>query len=353
MPFDFSEAGRTARDTIQVPAIPFDAIRRRSTEVDFRARAQLLAACFAVALVGISTATGFAQKTLAGVRIWLSGGQASLTIGSFTMVRDPVAADVRRVIDSASFAPVLPTRFPAGTHVSMLMYSPADRPNTISLQYQNDRTGYHGGLTVIATSAVEAGTAPSSALSQPASSWRVGDETVLLPRASADEARIDSLKADLASVRPRTFPESLLRTITVLGAPPPVADAVQRYAPRGSVLIGRQFAGELARLAKANRPLLDSRIATLTNIPSKDGAPDYSRATMHWSARAAVPSDGVKALHAMLRAVRPACTCAVLYSGEAGGTYHVALIAPSPPYAPVRYDVSKSTLSVRLHGSKP
>ena len=346
MRFDFSTAGRAARDTIPVPAVPFDAIRRRSDNADFRARAQLLAACFAVALLGVSTATGLAQKTLAGVRIWLSGGKAALAVDSFVMVRDPLPTDVQRIIDSASFAPVLPTRFPPGTHLSMLMYSPPSRPTTISLRYVNDRTGYHRGLTVVATSAIERGSVPSTAFSRGAYSWRVGDETVVVGREQANDAQIDAWKADLSSAQPRTFQESLLRTVTVLGAPPPVADAVQGYAGPGSVLIGRQFVGEIPRLAKANQPLLDSRIVTLTNIPSEGGAPDYAKATLHWSSRTAVPSDGIKAVAAVLRASKPKCKCAVLYSDEAGGAYNVALVASSPPYAAVRYSVSKTTLVV-------
>jgi hypothetical protein len=346
MRFDFSTAGRAARDTIPVPAIPYDAIRRRSDKADFRARSQLLAVCFAVALIGVSTATGLAQKTLAGVRIWLSGGKAALAVDSFVMVRDPLPTDVQRVIDSASFVPVLPTRFPPGTHVSMLMYSPPSQSNTISLQYLNDRTGYHSGLTVVATSAIERGSAPSTAVSRGAYSWRVGDETVVIPREHANDAQIHSLRTDLSSAQPRTFQASLLRTVTVLGAPPPVADAVQVYAGPGSVLIGSQFVGEIPRLAKANQPLLDSRIVTLTNIPSEGGVPDYSKATLHWSSRAAVPSDGIKAVDAVLRASKPNCRCAVLYSDEAGGAYKVALVASSPPYAAVRYSVSKRTLFV-------
>ena len=76
MRFDFSADGRAARDAIAVPAFPYDAIRRRSAQADVRARAQLLAACFAVTLIGVSTATGFGRKIFAGVRIWLSGGKA-------------------------------------------------------------------------------------------------------------------------------------------------------------------------------------------------------------------------------------------------------------------------------------
>jgi hypothetical protein len=347
MHFDFADAGRAARDAIPVPAIPYDTIRRRSDKADFRARSQLLVVCVAVALVGISTATGLAQKTLAGVRIWFSGGKAAIAVSSFAMIRDPLPADVQRVIDSASFAPVLPTRFPPGTHVSMLMYSPPNQPNTISLQYLNDRTGYHSGLTVVATSAIERGSAaPSTALTRGAYSWRVGDETVLVPREQANDAQIQALKTDLSSAQPRTFQESLLRTVTVLGAPPPVADAVQRYAGPGSVLIGSQFVGKIPRLAKANQPLLDSRIVMLTNIPSEGGVPDYSKATLHWSSRAAVPSDGVKAVNAVLRASTPNCRCVVLYSDAAGGAYKVALVASSAPYAAVRYSVSKGTLFV-------
>ena len=98
--------------------------------------------------------------------------------------------------------------------------------------------------------------------------------------------------------------------------------------------------------APSHRPLLDSRIVTLTNIPSKSGVPDYSKATLHWSSRAAVPSDGIRAVDAVLRASAPNCRCAVLYSGEAGGMYKVALVGSSPPYAAVRYAVSKKTLFV-------
>jgi hypothetical protein len=350
MPLDFSAAGRAARDTIPVPAIPYDAIRRQSGKADVRARSLVLAACFAAALIGVSTATGVAQKTLAGVRIWLTGGNAAIAVSSFVMVRDPLPADVRRIIDSASFRPLLPTRFPPGTYLAMLMYSPAGRPSTISLRYLNDRTGYHRGLTVIATSAIERGSAPSTAFSGGAYSWSVGDETALIPHAEANDAWIQSLKADLSSAQPRTFQTSLLRTITVLGAPPPLADAVQEYAVSGSVLIGSQFVGQIPRLAKTNQPLRDSRIVTLTNIPSGKDGPDYAKATLQWSRRTAVPSDGVKAVNAVLRASKPTCTCAVLYSDAAGEAYDVALVAPSPPYAAVRYSVSKRTYLVHRIG---
>jgi hypothetical protein len=344
---DFSTAGRAARDTISVPKLPYDAIRRRSAKADFRARSQLLAVCFAVALVGLSTASGVAQKTLAGVRIWLSGGQAAVAVTSFETIREPLPADIQRVIDSASFAPVLPTRFPPGTHVWMLMYSPPSRPNTISLQYRNDRTGNQRGLTVVATAAIEEGSAPTTAVSGTTYSWRVGDETVLIPREHMNDGQIDALKTDLSSARPRTIPKVLLRTVTILGAPSPVAEAVQAYAGPASVLIGSQFVAKIPALARANQPLPDSRIVTLTNIPSKDGAPDYKNATLHWSSRTAVPSDGIKAVDAVLRASMRHCACAVLYSDETGGPYKVALVASSPPYAAVRYSVSKKTFSVR------
>ncbi len=347
MRFDFSAAGRAARDGIAVPAVPYDAIRRRSHEANFRARAQLLGVCLAVALIGVSTATGFAQKTLATVRIWLSGGKAAVAVDSFVMIRDPLSADAQRVIDSASFTPVLPTHFPPGTHVSRLMYSPSDKPNMISVQYLNDQTGYHSGLTVVATSAIEQGSAaPLSAVSSTAYSWRVGDETVVIPREHATAAQIQSLKVDLSSAKPRTLQESLLRTLTVLGARPDVADAVQKHAVRGSVLLGRQFVGEIPHLTKLNRPLLDSRIVTLTNIPSKSGVPDYSKATLHWSTRVVVPILGIKAVNAVLHASSLHCKCSVLYSGEAGDAYDVALVVSSSPYAVVRYSVSKTTMLV-------
>ena len=132
----------------------------------------------------------------------------------------------------------------------------------------------------------------------------------------------------------------------VLGAPPAVAEAVQGYAGAGSVLIGSQFVSEIPRLAAANRPLLDSRLVTLTDVPSQGGVPNYAKATLHWSRRPAVPSGGVKAVAAVLRASKTRCRCAVLYAGPAGGAYDVALVASSPPYAAAHYAVTASTLSV-------
>ena len=154
------DAAHASVDAVAVPELPAALRLVRPVTAPHRARRWLWAAAAAAAVVlalaadggRVSTAMGLAQKTLAGVRIWLSGGNAAVAVSSFAMVRDPLPADVRHVIDDASFAPVLPTHFPAGTHVAMLMYSPPSRPSTISLRYVNDRTGYHRGLTVVATS---------------------------------------------------------------------------------------------------------------------------------------------------------------------------------------------------------
>src|ERR1700736_268812 len=137
MDSNFSATGKAARELIVVPELPMDLIRVRSRRATTRerVRALIVYCAIGIALLGAGAAVG--QKLYDGVRVWLSGGKAAVSIGSFVMVREPTASDLRHVVERASFPIVFPVPVPTGTRMTMLIFAPAERPNFVEVHYHN------------------------------------------------------------------------------------------------------------------------------------------------------------------------------------------------------------------------
>jgi len=144
--------------------------------------------------------------------------------------------------------------------------------------------------------------------------------------------------------------EPMLRSIIVEGGPGAVADAVERYAPRGyrSVLLDRKYIGWIPWLAKREKPGPDSRMAILTAIPTVHGQPDYMKATVHWPNKI-MPKLGVRAVRAFLQATHtgPACRCELLYYRPNRATFAIWKVSVLDPNRVAKFVVDAKTLAVR------
>lgn len=307
MPVEFSQAGRGARDGIEAPAVPLDGIRHRANAADRRQRAAFASVLAAVVLASVSVGTGAAQRAYQGIRIWISGSHAAMELHSLATVSYPMAADIRKVARTAVFPVIFPSGIPEGTRIVRIIYSPADRPTTISVEYQPPR-GKQFGVTLVQTASIgtvlPAGLKPASV-----SVIRAGQESVVTPAAFSLPA---FLRWNAAPSQSEAQTESLAAPIHIMDQHAPVIAASERIA-RGytdAVLIGRVYTAQIAQLAQRKQPLLDSRLVVLTNIPNGRIGPDIGRATHFWPKAVALDASGVRALNAELH--RRPCTCPVL-----------------------------------------
>uniref|UniRef100_E6Q7H9 Uncharacterized protein n=1 Tax=mine drainage metagenome TaxID=410659 RepID=E6Q7H9_9ZZZZ len=101
-----------------------------------------------------------------------------------------------------------------------------------------------------------------------------------------------------------------------------VEDRAARIVPAGAnaVLIDRGHAREIPSLAKAGRPLLDSRTIDLTHIPAVNGYPQYNRAKYRWLKTVAIGPDGVRAVPRAMRESGCATTCEFLYTKKSANS---------------------------------
>jgi len=282
-----------------------------------------------------------------------------VTIRSFVMVREPTASDLRQVVERATFPIVFPVGAPAGTRMTMLMFSPADRPNFVEVQYHNERANFKVGFSLVDSSTINTNeaTLPTGSWRQPSYAgyqWRVGRETVLVPKFArislrdVDRIKAAMIKASLASSLALTDP--LLRKITVLGARPQLADLAERYAPPTgrSVLLDPELTWRIPTLAKQGKPVVDDRTIYLTNIPTAHGEPDYSKATLHWPMVILISSAGVRAINAVLRFTdEPSnCRCVILFNEPPGATYWIWKFPLSASSKVQKFRVGAKTLTV-------
>jgi hypothetical protein len=365
MSFDFSAAGRSARERIPAPEVPMESIRTRSRAARTRGRVQTLVACVAIFAGVVGAGSGLGAKIYDGVRVWLSGGEMSMTMTSFVMVREPTARDLRDAIAHATFPVVLPVGVPAGSHVIGIELTPAERPSVIVIAY-HDRAGREGGSFALLDPAVvdrEGGLQAASARFGPVYDWRLRGEIVLTSKRvvsksflSADDlARVKAAMARSSPTESLAATEPLLTKVTVIGGGASERLALaERYRPRTgqSVLIDQVQVPSIPRLAQRGAPILDMRTYRATKVPYVNGQLDYAHVTGAASKTIAVSPNGVRAIAAVLRSTGAgdhpnACRCEVLFNQPSSKTYWVWTIPTSGSSDGVKkYVVDARTFSV-------
>jgi hypothetical protein len=359
MASDFSTIGRAARALISVPEVPINEIRARSYKAAARERVRnVVGGAMCLVVLGAGVTVG--AKLYNGARVWLYGGEAAVTVRSMVMVRQPMASDLRALNAHTTFPIVFPVGLPAGTRVSMIMFAPAERPSSVTLEYRNDRTNFHAGISLFDSATVNANdaTLPTGAERPPfraAYHWQVGKEIVLVPKTSISTHDAERIEAAMRRVSPASSlasTDSMLRKVTVLGGSSELADVAERYAQAtsSSVLLDEHVVRDIPRLVKQGKPVLDTRTVFLSNIPSVHGEPDFSKATLNWPKVVVVPVVGVRAIDAVLRStkVRGTCGCEILFSQPDDETYWIWKIPPSG-LAATKYVVDAKTLTPSEH----
>jgi len=355
---DFAAKGKAARDLIAVPELSMESIRRRSRAAAARGRMRAFALCGAVCLIVLGTSVGFGAKIYDGVRVWLSGDQAAMVVRSFVMVREPTSRDVHNAMARATFPILFPVGLPEGTQMSMLMYSPAERPNFIEVVFRNKRTRFNVGFSLFDSSLAntDSGLLPTGSNRPPfteAYQWQVGHETVLVRKLDISPVDASRIKAAMTQASPPASLaaiEATLRKITVVGGAAQLADIAERYAPASgvSVFLDREQIRQVPRLVRQDKPMLDSRIVYLSNIPSAHGEPDYSKATLRWPKTIVISASGVRAIRAVLLStgVHNDCSCEILFNQPDNATFWVWKLPLSAPASARKYTVDAKTFAV-------
>ncbi|HEY5257810.1 MAG TPA: hypothetical protein VIJ12_05460 [Candidatus Baltobacteraceae bacterium] len=358
---NFSTAGKSARELIPVPELPAEFIRSRSFATAARDRVRSFVLGGAICLAAVGAGAGLGGKIYDGVHVWLSGGKAAVTnIRSLTAMHRPKAADVRAAIARATFPVVFPVGLPAGTRVTMMGYAPAEHPNFIMVMYWNRRAHVQGGFSIFDSTAVNTSEAllPPGASRGAVYTWRVGGETVVTGKHSMTVGDVNAVRAammetsasdSLAATDKMLTRITMLAPTPVLGDLPEPAKVAERYAsPNGrSVLLGRQSIASIARILKEGKPILDTRIVSLGEIPNLHGDPDYTKAKYHWPKVVAVPAGGVRAIGAVLRSIGHAdCGCEILFDQPNGTTYWIWTIPMTASGTVSKYAVDAKTLAV-------
>ncbi|HLI97643.1 MAG TPA: hypothetical protein VKT72_16355 [Candidatus Baltobacteraceae bacterium] len=325
MPADFSVAAKNARVQIAVPPLDIDVIRERSAASSARVRWQRLATALAASLGIVGGAVALANIG-GGVHLWFSGNNVKAVVESFTTVRDPMRADVQRIVSVATF----PVKFPLLRAASeWIAYSPADKPNIITIEYRDSLGKHYAGITLIDNAKIQSDirempAGPAQALISKGTHWQTDGETVLVQSRHLTTAQVQQIKSAMQSettAQSQSAFEAMLPRIVIMQVPPRVADAAGRVAPPGgNVLFGKWDIRQIPNLAAKARPLIDSRTVHLVNIPQVKGEPDFRDATLQWNGVIAIPADGVRAVAATLQRshVGPNCNCAILVHASKG-----------------------------------
>ena len=347
---DFADAAKNARATIGVPALPWDHILTRARDVDRRDRRRAyLVSALCVAIVGLGAATG--DRIYEGVHLRLSGGAAAVAVDSLVIVRQPMESDVRSVAERATFQVVFPVGIPSGAHVTMLQYAPPDHPSSVTLDYR-DGDRFNAGISLFDSSTViGADAASAQMMSQASYSWRVGGETVVVPRAHITARDADLIKARMLASSPsasldRTSP--LLSGLSIQGDAADLAPAVAGYARNDGkgVLLDTAQARAIPSAAKYGGEFRDTRIVDLNRIPTVNGEPDYSKATVSFPGPTIITPGGVKAIAAVIR--EHGCDCAILFYPHDAATYWVWTVPARDPRGSKKYAVDATTYAVVL-----
>lgn len=311
MPFDFATTGKSLRSNLAVPELPLEAIRGRlhAARRTERFRLSIIAALI-VAVGGAGVATGAGAKMVDTFRIWLKPGGAAVEVQAFTMVTNPRAAEVADVVHRAAFPLVLPVGLPARTRIERMMYTPADHPAAVVLQYRIKALHVQTSITLIDSTLVNNGPVPLSAFTDdaPIRRWTIGSEMVLTGDRKLSAATMNALETAMRASSPAQSLASMLPMLpqmTVFGYGDPAADRAQQLAGSNShaVLLDASRLRLLGMLAKQGKPLIDARIVALSNIKTVNNAPDYQHATLHWSRRVVIAASAVRSLAAAARTI--------------------------------------------------
>jgi hypothetical protein len=354
---EFVERGISAREQLPVPELSMGLIRRRAADTQ-RHRVMLFSLCGVVALSILGVGAAYGQKVYEGVRLWLSGGRAAVAISAFAMVRQPMASDVRDAVSHATFPVIFPVGLPAGTRLNMLMYAPAERPTSITISYGGTLpTSARFGFDVFDSTTVNTdfATLPGG-IARPKRSdvyeWQVGSETVIVPKAHISVEVMNRIRAAMlkvSSAQSLALTETIARRIWLQPGALTLAAVAERDAPDGrGVVLDQQHIGWIPGLAKQGQPMIDSRTVFLTNIPTLNGEPDYTKATLSWPKHIVISAGGVRAIDAVLRyaGIRKDCGCGVLFDIPQPKTYSVSIISMSTSHVTKTYTVDARTFTV-------
>jgi hypothetical protein len=354
---EFVERGRNVRAQLPVPELSIAVIRRRAAAAK-KHQFVVLSLCAVVVLSILGVGAAYGQKVYEGVRLWLSGSKAAVEVTAFAMVRSPMAADVRDVVSHATFPVIFPVGLPAGTRLNMMMYSPAERPTSITISYVGSLpTSGRFGFSVFDSKTVNAddATVPGGSARTMRSDvyqWRVGSETVIVPKAHISVDVVSRIKAAMLKASPTqslALTEAIARKVWLQPGALTLAAVAERNAPDGrGVVLDQQHIGWIPGFAKRSQPMIDSRTVFLTNIPTVNGEPDYAKATLRWPKHVIISADGVRAIDAVLRhaGVRGDCGCGVLFDQPQAVTYAVSIISLSTPHVTKAYTVDAKTFAV-------
>lgn len=356
---DFSAMGRSARELIPVPALPLESIRSGSHRARARGRMQAIVVCAALSLCALGAGAG--AKMYHDAQVRLSGGKITATVHSGVLMRQPTAADLRKAIARATFPVVFPVGVPAGSRVSMVTLAPADRPSMITVSYQNERTGFKASFVLLDPAVVDSSDASLPGSAPPlreAYHWQAGGETVAVLKNRISLRDVNRAEAAMAKATPAgslAVTETMLPKMTVLGATVRLAVAEQYRPANGrSVLIDGAFLQTVPGLVAHRRPLIDSRIAYITQIAYAHG--DIAKGVARPPKDIAVSAGGVRAIDAVLRSTGAAagrdCGCEILFNQPSPNVYWVWKIALSGPERVSKYAVDARTFAVNP-GSAP
>lgn len=359
MDSDFSTMGRLARETIPVPALPMDSILSRSHAARARGRLGTFAACAAVTLAAVGFGTGVGAKIYDGVHVWLAGGRARVIVHSGTIMRHPMASELRTAIAGATFPVVFPVGIRADSRIDMVTLAPADHPSVITLSYDNG-TGFRAAFALIDPAVVDPNVRgiPTGAARPPSVRtpyrWRVGGEIVIVAdKQHITLADVSRIKAAMAASSPQAslaLTETMLPEITVLGGTVRLKVA-ERYRPSTgrSVLLDQAYLRSIPGLVAHGKSMLDTRISTIDNIAYANG--DIHTGNARKSNAVAISAGGVRAIDAVMRSAgvargRTDCNCEILFNQPDASAYSVWIIPLSGPETAKKYSVDAKTFEV-------
>jgi hypothetical protein len=356
---DFSATGRSALERLAVPPLHMGAIRAAVRKSEIRDRVRAIAAC--VALAGAVGAAGLGEKIYDGIHVWLHGSNAVVQVRSMSMTWGPSSADIRNAISTATFPVIFPVGLPAGTRVTRFTTAPAQHPNTIVIEYLNKSAHFNAGFTLIDSRAVsiDSTRAPSVGIQfGDVYRWRIGGEMVIVSEQAISALDARRISTEMKNTTPGgslAVTERLLWKTIVLGKSHEAADIADDLAPPGSrsVLLDRSHMALVPDLAMHGKPMLDSRTVWLSNIPSVNGQPDYSKATLEWPDVIAIPANGVRAIDAVLRSpgvARDGC-CAILFKQRDPSTFWIWEIPMKAPGNVSKFSVDARTFAVTALGA--
>ncbi|HEY7981337.1 MAG TPA: hypothetical protein VID19_07610 [Candidatus Eremiobacteraceae bacterium] len=354
---EFVERGRSAREQLPVPELSMGTIRRRAYDAK-KHRVVLFSLCGVIALIILGVGAAYGQKVYEGVRLWLSGGKAAVTVSAFAMVRQPMASDVRDAAARASFPVIFPVGLPTGTRLNMMMFSPAEHPTAFTILYGGALpTSARFGISVFDSTTVSTDdTTMPGGTARPKPSevyqWQVGSETVIASKAYISLEVVNRIKAAMlksSAARSLALTETIARKVWLEQGALTLAAVAERDAPDGrGVVLDRQHIGWIPGFATRRQPMIDSRTVFLTKIPTVNGEPDYAKAVLRWPKSIVISAGGVRAIDAVLRyaGVHANCGCGVLFDQAQATTYSVSIISMSASHATETFTVDARTFAV-------